>query len=380
MARNIYVDGLFLTRRYSWCGINRYLVNLLRSMVTIDHLPDDFKLEVLVPSLSEVEGFEPGDHEGFELVSCPAMRLRKLWRFGVFLGMTKALRADALFLPSPAPVQYKPFRLAVTVHDVIPVLFPDKFRSLGGRLLRRSVASSLSKADLIFTDSEYSKSDILSSCAIPPARIVVTHLGFDSTLFNPAPIDLTHKQEVLSRLGIKQPYLLHVGAIEPRKNLARLVRAYRLLASRDHCDFQLVLCGRLGWGYQELLDLIKVPELQGRIVRTGAVPDRELAVLYKGAVGCVMPSLYEGFGLPLLEAMASGVPVITSDRSCLPEIAGDAAVYFNPESVEEMSDAMERVLSDSALRHGMIDRGLKRAQLFSWEDCARKTLAALREL
>ncbi len=383
MARNITVDGLFLTPRFFGCGINRYLVCLLRQVQRLADEFRDLQVRVLVPSKREAVWHDVGgQRRGVQSVVCPAMRLRKLWRLGVFQCLPGIrVKSDVLFLPSPAPLHFKRDRLAVTVHDIIPILFPDEFRSFGGRLLRHSVLSSLKMADLILTDSNYSRVDLVSRCGVPEERVVVTHLGFDSQLFNHDRLDPTIARDVLSRHGIEGSYILHVGAIEPRKNLVRLIRAYRLLVKRQKPPvLQLVLCGRLAWGFQEVVALVREPGLQGAVVLTGSVPDNELAILYKSSIGFVMPSLYEGFGLPPLEAMACGVPVISSDRSCLPEICGHASVYFNPESEEEIADAMERLLTDSALRANLIERGLARARLFSWEDCARKTLSALKAL
>jgi glycosyltransferase involved in cell wall biosynthesis len=192
---------------------------------------------------------------------------------------------------------------------------------------------------------------------------------------------VSERDEVLARYGIEQPYLLHVGSLEPRKNLLRLLQAYRLLLDRRK-DFslQLVLCGRISTASNEILRAASEPAHFGRVTVASAVPDRDLAVLYRAAVACAMPSLYEGFGLPLLEAMGSSLPVMSSNASCLPEIGGDAPLYFHPESVEEMSDVMERLLADAALREALVARGLARARQFSWEACARTTLAALKSL
>lgn len=362
-------------------GINRYLTNLLFQMQKVTPGVEEFKMSVLLPSVAELNGSQLVPGPGFAPIPCPAMKLPKVWRLGIFLHVVKSLKVDALFLPSPLPIYFKPPRLAVTVHDIIPFLFPREYRSLSMFALRRSYVSSLRKADLVFTDSEYSKADMVNAYAVPPERIVVAYLGFDSSLFHPAPLAMLEEREVLRRYGINQPYVLHAGRVEFRKNLVRLVQAYRLLtARRKDLSFQLVLCGRLSPSGDEVLRLSDEPTLQGKVILTGPVPDRDLAILYRGADCFAIPSLYEGFGLPLVEAMASGVPVMSSNRSCLPEIGDNAPMYFNPESVEEMSAVMEGLLTESALRKQVVERGLERAKHFSWEACAQTTLTALRSL
>ncbi|MGI0133425.1 MAG: glycosyltransferase family 4 protein, partial [Candidatus Micrarchaeaceae archaeon] len=310
MTRNVAIDGSFLTRRYFGCGANRYFINLLRHMERQIAESDGVKFRVLLPSKRDATGQGIGQQNGFELVTCPAMRLRKLWRFGLWQYLPSIrMKSDAVFLPFPAPMYFKSLRLAVTVHDIIPLVFPDRFRTLRGRIMQYSYLSSLRRADLVFTDSNYSKMDMVSRCGVPAGRIVVAHLGFDSGLFSPAPVDPIESRRILCRHGIDQPYILHVGFMEPRKNLVRLVRAYRsLLRLRKTSSFQLVLVGHIGWGFQDLLRLLEEPDLRGRVILAGTVTDDELAVLYKASAGLVMPSLYEGFGLPPLEAMASGVP------------------------------------------------------------------------
>lgn len=381
MKSKIWIDGSFLAPRYTSCGINTYLVNLLRELPNINGCVNNTQVNILISPRTNSAVRSLHEQSSVRWKTTRAMQLPKLWRTGIFLGAVGAAATDTFFFPSPVPLHFKACRLAVTIHDLIPLLFPDQFKSVSGRLLRHSFQSSLSRADLILTDSEYSKKDLISVRGVHSSRIVVAPLGFRSDLFNVSPTDFGQVQEVLTRHRINQPYLLHVGYISPRKNLVRLVRAYQVMTSRETSpQVRLVLCGRLGWDYQELLDLVHTEKLRDRVILTGSLPDQELAILYKNAIACVMPSLYEGFGLPLLEAMACGTPAISSNRSCLPEIGGDAIVYFDPESVEEMAEIIGRVVNDGTLRETMVDRGLKRSQLFSWGNCARKTLAALRQL
>ena len=381
MARHVCVDGLFLHPRHFATGVHSYSVQLLRQMESLTSEGEDTRFSVLVPSLEEIKEARLTNRPGFEVVPCGLMRWDRLWRLGMYVVAAQRLRPDAVFLPFPFLVTFKPVHLAVMVHDVIPLRFPRARWSLRDSLFRQSYSSSLARADLILTNSEYSKSDLVSICGVPPERIVVAHLGFDSGVFNSAPPDTEQLGEVQRRPGIDGPYVLHVGNMEPRKNLVRLVRAYRLLTERRRdLSLQLVLCGGQNWGCEDLDRLLEEPEFRGRVVLTGAVPDRELSLLYRGAVCFAMPSLYEGFGFPLLEAMASAVPVMSSNRTSLPEIAADAALYFDPESIEEMAGAMERLVTDSDLREQLVRRGLERAKQFSWVACARTTLAALKTL
>ncbi len=381
MAQRICIDGAFLSHRYIGSGLHSYTTNLLRQMERLTAQETSVNISVLVPPPDEMEGVTLVHRPGFELIPCPSMRPSDLWRLGRFMLAAKRQRPDVLFLPFPYPIFYKAVRLAIVVHDIIPLLPGFRRHSLRAIFHRHSYSSSLRRADLILTDSEHSKADMVSVCGIAPERILVTYLGFDPDVYQSSVRDEGEKAKVLTRYGISAPYILWVGKMEPRKNLVGLVQAYGLLLKRrKDLALQLVLCGGETWRYENLNRLLAEPSYRGKVIRTGFVPNSDLSVLYGGAAGFAMPSLYEGFGLPTLEAMASGAPVMSSNRSSLPEIAGNAAIYFDPESVEEMSMAMERLLTDGAFRQQLIARGRERVKQFSWEACSRATLAALRSL
>jgi glycosyltransferase involved in cell wall biosynthesis len=219
-------------------------------------------------------------------------------------------------------------------------------------------------------------------CGVPPSKVHVVYEGYDRALFHDAPPDPAELHALCARLGIGHPYILHHGAVQPRKNLPRLIAAYRQMLSRNpRLDFDLVLAGPLAWQFEETVAAAKsASNGRGKVVLTGALSDQDLSLLLRGAELEVIPSLYEGFCLPMIEAMACGVPTIAANGSCLPEISGGVLRYFDPYSVEAMAACMDEVLRSSDLRAEVAGRGKERAQHFSWELCAQQTLDVLEQV
>jgi glycosyltransferase involved in cell wall biosynthesis len=266
-------------------------------------------------------------------------------------------------IPPPGPRQ----RLVVTVHDlafrVYPSLFPASWRILFRLGTRRAVR----RADALITVSQSTANDLVRYNRADPARIHVVPLAAS------LPSSEVDPDETLRRMKIPRPYLLFVGTLEPRKNLVRLVRAYRRAAARAALPHRLVLAGPVGWRPRPLLREIAV-EGPGEILLTGKRSQEELDSLYRGAAAFVYPSLYEGFGLPVLEAMARGLPCIVSTTSSLPEVAGEAAVAVEPRSVSGLATAIERMLTEEAEAARLSTAARARAEQFSWEHTARMTL------
>jgi glycosyltransferase involved in cell wall biosynthesis len=277
---------------------------------------------------------------------------------------------DVLHGPSPAsiPPAGSGQKLVVTVHDlaflVTPAHFPRQWRAM----YRLGLRAAVHRADAIITPSRNTAEDLLSRTKVDPARVHVIPLAASS---EPRDEDAGAGQ-VLARLKVHPPYLLFVGTLEPRKNLVRLVRAYRRAAASG-IPHSLVLAGPLGWHHQHLHRELALRG-PGDVVLTGALSDPELDVLYRHASAFAYPAIYEGFGLPVLEAMSRGLPVITSNTSSLPEVAGDAALEVNPESVREIAAAIEMLLTDGALAEKLASRARARAERFSWDETARLTL------
>ncbi len=214
---------------------------------------------------------------------------------------------------------------------------------------------------------------------VPEEKVTVIYDACDHTIFNSAPVDMAALASLRLRLGLQKPYLIHHGTIQPRKNLKRLIEAFRLMLARDrNLDLDLVLAGQPGWASDEITSAAANSNGgRGNVIFTGILADADLALLVKGASLAVIPSLYEGFSLPMVEAMACGVPTVASQTSCLPEISGNALAYFDPLSVEDMASCMQSVLIDSQLSQRLRKDGIMRAREFSWERCARETIKVL---
>ena len=239
------------------------------------------------------------------------------------------------------------------------------------------LSTRLSRA--VITVSQCSKRDLTRVYGLPEAKITVVYNGYDKARFNPMAPDPQLQKSLLAKLGIEKPYILHHGVIQPRKNLKRLIEAYRLMLSRRRSlDLDLVLAGPLGWNYAGVVASASDNDgCGGRVILTGALSDSDLSLLIKGASLAVIPSLYEGFCLPMVEAMACGIPTIASANSCLPEVSGNALRYFDPLSLEDMAGQMETAILDTEVREQLSRDGVKRAGIFSWERCARETLEVL---
>ncbi|MFN2543396.1 MAG: glycosyltransferase family 4 protein [Actinomycetota bacterium] len=275
---------------------------------------------------------------------------------------------DVMHGPSPAsiPPAGPDQKLVVTVHDlaflVAPQLFPRQWRAM----FRMGLRAAVKRADAIITPSRNTAEDLLSRTKVAPERVHVVPLAGAG---DPGDAD---PERVLARLKVHPPYLLFVGTLEPRKNLVRLIRAYRRAAASG-IPHALVLAGPLGWHHQQLHRELSLRG-PGEVLLTGPLSEDELDALYRQASAFVYPAVYEGFGLPVLEAMTRGVPVITSNTSSLPEVAGEAALGVDPESVREIAAGIEAVLTDPALAEKLATRGRARAERFSWDETARQTL------
>jgi len=283
-------------------------------------------------------------------------------------------RVDVLHVQFTAP-PFSPCPVVVSIHDLSFEHLPQTFKRRSRMQMRLTVRRSARNAAQIIALSEHARSDLVATYGLRPEKVNVVPLAAPPSF---APVrDNSELQRVRQTYGIAGDYILSVGSIQPRKNLPRLIEAYSLLR-RDLTGGklpQLVLVGKNAWLYDETLRSLKAGDVGTAVILTGYVPESDLPALYSGALCFIYPSYFEGFGLPPLEAMKCGAPVIVGNTTSLPEVVGDAALMIDPFNVNAIAAAIHKVVNDSDLRAELRVKGLERAKHFDWKETARLTLA-----
>ena len=268
--------------------------------------------------------------------------------------------------------------VVATLHDAIPLSRPEWARPRQRAAKNFFMRAAAQWADAVITVSEAMVPEVVEQFRIPPERITVIRNGVGAQWFQRIPIEM--RRTMLARYGLEPGFFLTVGTLQPRKNLARLLKAYRALPDRIRSDHRLVIVGRMGWGVDELLPEIRAAQAAGEVHWLDYVPEAELRAIFQSALALVFPSLYEGFGLPVVEAFASGTPVITSSVSALPEVAGDAALQVEPRDGDAIRNAMLRLADDPVLCASLVAAGTLRARRYSWRTCAEQVEKVYRSL
>ncbi len=299
---------------------------------------------------------------------------KKLW---TLYGLTKKLSNNpqdlsVFFSPTHYLPLFSGIPSVISILDVSYLHFPDLFNKKDLYQLKIWGGYSIRKAQKIITISEASKNDIIKLYKVAEKKVVVVYPGVKT-----GESKKMNKNELAKKYGLEKDFILFVGTLQPRKNIVRLIEAFSKMKNKD---LDLVIVGKKGWQFEEILSAPKKFEASSRVKFLHDVSDEDLPSFYQNALFFILPSLYEGFGLPVLEAMQYSCPVITSNVSSLPETGGDAALYIDPESVLDITSKMEKLANDENLRKEMIEKGKKQVAKFSWEKTAKETLKVLEEV
>lgn len=290
-------------------------------------------------------------------------------------------KPDVLWMPMHnIPIfRSKKIKTIVTIHDLAFKYFPDHFKKWDLVKLNLLADWAIRKSDKIIAISEATKKDILKFYpGIKENKINVINHGFDKEIFE-KDRDQEKEREIKNKFNIQGRYIFYIGALQPRKNLGTLINAFeKIKEEKQYKNVKLVLAGEKAWLWKEIFEQIEKSPVKSEIITPGKIKFSDIGHLMRGAEIFCFPSLYEGFGIPVLEAFISKVPVICANNSSLPEVAGEAVLYFEPKNGDELAGQIKKVLDNPELKKEMISKGFVQAQKFSWEKCARETLEYLK--
>ena len=356
-------------------GIGRYTRELIRRAMSLD-ADNEYRLLVAGREPIPPAHLPPLDSRR-KLAQLPISErnLVRLWhRLRVPLPVELALgRLDIFHSPDFVLPPVARAAKILTIHDLsflrVPECADPRLRWYLGQVVPRSVR----RADYLLADSESTRQDLIEFLGVSPERAQVIYGGVDSAF---APVeDEAALRAVREKYACGRPFILAVGTLEPRKNYPTLIRAFAQARERAHLPHVLVIVGKKGWVYEPIFDAVEELGLQDSVLFPGFVPDSELPALYSAANLLATPSFYEGFGLPPLEAMACGTPVVVSDVSSLPEVVSDAGLRVDPHDADELAHAILRLMEDSTLRTTLREAGFVQARKFTWDKAARELLA-----
>lgn len=370
---DIWIDG-YEANVPQRLGSGRVAFELLKYLEKIDKKN---AYTVLLPS-APMEDL-PKERNGWKY---KVLKPAKLWtRIALPLKLfTTNSKPDVFFSPTHYIPRFSPVRRVMMIFDLAFLHFPQMFKLRDLQQLKRWTETSVEAADHIVTISNSSKKDLQKFYKLPSNKITVSYPGFDEDVFAPVTNKKDEISSVLSKYNIDSPYIIFIGTIQPRKNLLRLIEAFKKIDG-----LKLVIVGktrgegRQGWMYEEVLKKPSEFGIEDKVIFAGFAPTGDLPYLLSGSIAYVLPSLYEGFGIPVVEAMACGVPVIVSNTSSLPEVVGDAGLMVDPHSIDQIEQAIRTIVTDKKLRLKLSKKGLEQARKFSWKKMARDVIKVLEE-
>lgn len=343
-------------------GVNIYTYELLKYFSKISSKKHQFIIYLKNKPLPDL----PNEKKYFQYKVIPGCFLWSRTSLPIYLLFNKP---DILFCPAHYSPMFSTIPTVVTIHDLSYEFYPNEFKKKDLYTLKNWTRKSINSSSHIIAVSKNTKKDIVSLYNVPEEKITVIYNGFTKS-------DIPQSNKYA--IDLKYPFILYVGTIQPRKNIERLIRSFSIF-NKKHKDIHLVIAGKKGWLYDDIFASAIRYNIENKILFLGYVDDNTKIWLYKNAKLFILPSLYEGFGIPLLEAMSHKCPTITSNSSSLPEICGNACLYFNPTSALDISKTIEKLISNEDLRKKLIEKGSKKIKEFSWEKCAKQTIKVIEE-
>jgi len=350
---------------YSRGGIRSYVVHLLEALAELD---GDADYSILCSRKQHPVSLSDAD---FHRVSCWTPSHHRFERWALSLEIAR-LGLDILHSPDFIPPRFGYAHSVITVHDLNFLYYPRFLTDESRRYYNEQIEWAVGRADHILADSHATQADLMSLLNVASEKITVVHLAADPSF---RPLAEATARQTVAEYGLEPGFLLFVGTLEPRKNIPGLLLAYRKLVDQNVTQDPLVLVGGKGWLYDDIFERIEALDLIDCVRFLHAVPDSDLPGLYNAASVLAMPSFYEGFGLPALEAMSCGTPVVVADRASLPEVVGDAGSLVDPDDPDSIAEALKSVLTEDSKTERMRQAGLEQAGVFSWERVARETRA-----
>jgi len=362
-------------------GVGVYTINLLRALSEIDHAN-----KYSIYSVRFNQELKEICRSNFRLRKIPDLvplhsqwYSWSLWHYTGFSLQLMKDKPDVFISTQPSLPMFCLSRKLIVIHDLTPLILKDAYTKRFRTIFRSQLLHATRLADRILTVSNSTKNDLVNILGIDSKIIDVVYQSYDREAYSNR-IDIKQLENVKQKYKIPQRYIFYVGTREPKKNIARLIEAYNMLINQHSIDHRLVIAGKGNWRDEELFSLVVKLGIKDHIIFTGFISNEELPLLLSGADLFVFPSLHEGFGIPLLEAMACGTPVITSNLSSLPEVVADAALLVDPYNVNAISNAMYTLLSDHVLRKELKEKGLIRVKQFSWEKTGKEILRIIETL